>query len=243
MLRTILRTFTVLAVACSVVNVAQANVVLEDGVYQLNSHRDGSARPPLYGLRLDGLGTGDQNDIYTFDFNGPGAAMFMDLDVANNSIRIFGTAFGGLDVGNTYDNIANGQVGLWNIDFTYTSGIQVLGDGEIIAGPMNAANNGSITPIVDATHFTSGVFSGGNAIPLVDYNGAVNDPTFHIDFGHRTPGDVISGWGWVNHGSYPHQYDSDWLFEVGPRVPVPGAVYLAALGIGFVGARSRRKKA
>lgn len=100
----------------------------------------------------------------------------------------------------------------------------------------------TVTPLIDATHFTTGVFSSGDAIALTDYNGITADPTFHIDFGHRSPDDVISGWGWVNHGDYQHLYSSDWLFEVGTRVPLPGAVYLAAVGMSFIAVRTRRKK-
>ncbi len=226
----------VLALTLCASSSALAAQVLADGLYQLQNHRDGALRPPLYGLRLDGLDGNVGND-YTFDFDAPGADMRMDLDVAGGTIRIFGTAFGGLDVGPGFDNPANGRVGLWRIDFTYNVGVTALPSGEIVAGPMSAQNSGFIQPLFAG----AGNFAGNPQIALTDYNGNAAGRTFHLNTGHRgNPG--VSGWGWLNHGTFQqHIYASDWLFEVnGVPIPAPGAAMLGLLGTAAIGFVRRR---
>ncbi|MGK7897958.1 MAG: Ig-like domain-containing protein, partial [Xenococcus sp. (in: cyanobacteria)] len=65
--------------------------------YQLHNHPDGNAASPFYGLRLDGLLTGNADDIVTFDFEN--AQSDMRIAIQNNQIRIFGVAYGGADIG------------------------------------------------------------------------------------------------------------------------------------------------
>ena len=69
------------------------------GIYALRNHPDNHLTPPEYGMRLDELF--DVNpatlDVFSFDFEADGAAMFLEYD--GSSIHIFGTAFGGLDIG------------------------------------------------------------------------------------------------------------------------------------------------
>ena len=36
--------------------------------FELKNHPDGGARPPLYGMRLDGLITGTSSEVWTFSF-------------------------------------------------------------------------------------------------------------------------------------------------------------------------------
>ncbi len=78
------------------------------GRYRLHNHPNGSKGPPLYGLRLDGLLTLDHHDVFTFDFDAPESAMFMDLSATG--IHIFGRAFGGLDRGRGYKAESTGVV-------------------------------------------------------------------------------------------------------------------------------------
>ena len=65
-----------------------------------------------------GLCTGDDvtgdTDVFTFDFESPGASMYLDYDGV--SVRIHGTAFGGLDIGEWYDPAWSSLVA---IDVTY----------------------------------------------------------------------------------------------------------------------------
>ncbi len=206
------------AAAALVFSMPAASLPLADGTYTLGNHPDGNAAPPLYGLRLDGL-DGDDSHEFTFSFTGNGAEMFMTI--AGAQIHIFGTVFGGEDIGNAYDNPV-----LWDVDFTYTDAF--------IDGMLHEANTGTgtITP------------QGGTAIDLVAKSNG--DFAFRLAQGHRGFAD-FSGWGWVNHsggGLDNHIPASDWLFIVTGTPPstVPeasGALLglSGLLGLAWVGRR------
>ncbi len=103
---------------------------LADGFYRLLNHPDGAAAPPLYGLRLDGLIGPDISSIFTFSFEGNGAHMQMEflLEGAKGTVHIFGKAFGGKDVGDSYENPV-----LWDIDFNYKIEAAPSSDPDLIA--------------------------------------------------------------------------------------------------------------
>lgn len=219
---------------------AQAGIpVLGPGVYALANHPDGTAAEPYYGMRADGLRTGNANDIYTFDFEAPGAAMFLDVTEGVPgvySFRIHGTAFGGRDTGSAY---APGESGMVQIDFTFFGGSQVGGDDDLwVTGP-GMTNGGTLS-------FISGSLSGETYSFVDKSNGSY---TFRLgdednDAGHRGFAG-ISGWGWMNHngptgGTAPvggHLDDTDWLFTV--IVPTPGSTVLLGLA-GLTTFRRRR---
>lgn len=169
---------------------------LPPGLYRLHDHRDGRAAPPSYGLRLDGLLTGDPDDVFSFDFDGPGAAVFLEL--GPTSARLFGTAHGGLDVGNRFDGPE-----LWDLEMRYA-----LADPSGTAGRLESAGSpGSNTGTLRRR-------SDGRVFALEDIGGP---PSFVIGSGHRTPAGVLSGWGWLKHsGAAERLPDSDWLFEIAP---------------------------
>ena len=141
--------------------------------YQLESHPDGNAGNPAYGLRLDGLFTQDTNDIWTFDFDGSGSNMKLTYNSVANDIRIYGTVLGGLDTGSIYHSSLQG---LWSVDFRYSANVtkgstgsdtfyEVTGD--------DPSNMGTITPLFNATGVAraSGEMiqiNSGIAISLVD---------------------------------------------------------------------------
>jgi MYXO-CTERM domain-containing protein len=210
-------------------------LILEPGLYQLHNHPDGGARPPLYGLRLDELidVTGD-DDHFTFSFDDDGAEMFLELR-ADSSIHIFGTVFGGLDIGDTYDPALSG---LWDITFTYDTSKPVTDDDDLFVNPPQDPNTGTITPQFGP--------DAGIPVDLFDYPGE-NPFTFRLgdeddDLGHRGF-DGISGWGWLTYGAPDiHVSASDWLFTVDPT-PVPGPAAAAVLLIGLAaGCRRRRTR-
>ncbi len=91
-------------------SIGVATPITADALYELGNHPDGGAANPLYGLRLDGLLTADSSDIYTFDFAASGASMSMLWSSGTDELRIWGTAFGGQDIGSDY---LAGTTALW----------------------------------------------------------------------------------------------------------------------------------
>jgi hypothetical protein len=209
-------------------------IILEPGLYRLHNHPDGQVRPPLYGLRLDELiNATPGHDPFTFSFDDDGAEMFLELG-ADSSIHIFGTVFGGLDIGDTWDPALSG---LWNVNFTYDTSKPDADDDDIVVNPPQDPNTGTITPLLGP--------DADVPIDLYDYAGTFPF-TFRLgdeddDLGHRGY-DGISGWGWLNHGSPDvHVDSSDWLFTVDPT-PVPGPSAAAVLFISVATACGRRSR-
>ena len=185
----------------------EQNILLQDGLYQLGNHPDGNAASPEYGLRLDGILTGNPDDIVTFDFEHPDADV--KIQVAGSQVRIFGTAFGGIDLGESYDPHNSG---LWQIDFTYNNVEGLQGDDDVIVDRANAGGNtGTIKQLFgDQLTFDLNDYAGNKAISFQLGNEA-------DDQGHRGF-NGISGWGWLNHSNFDgYAAASDWLFTVNPE--------------------------
>jgi hypothetical protein len=92
-------------------------------VYNCHDHPDGQIIPPPYGLRIDFL---LDNGRYTFSFDyadGSGVAgVTLTHDDVLGTIRIFGRAFGGKDIGGSWDPANRGWI---DIDFTYNANVSV----------------------------------------------------------------------------------------------------------------------
>lgn len=203
------------------------------GTYNLHNHPDGSANPPPYGLRLDGLITGNQNDTYTFDFDHVDSAMLMTYD--GLTVTISGQAYGGQDVGGSY---LAGTTAVWDINFVYNVGVGQPGDGGLddVKVLADHQNYGTISSSLGSYELADKA-QNGLSFQLGDENGG----------GHRGF-NGISGWGWLKTGedcvggtdceNLPY---SDWLFTATP-VPVPAAAWLfgSAL-VGLAGVRRSRK--
>jgi hypothetical protein len=164
--------------------------IRDPGTYRLANHPDASKAPPPYGLRFDNLVPGEPGH-YTFDFQAPGAEMFLDYDGV--SIRIYGSAYGGKDIGNDYDPVLQGMA---EIDMTYVQAKNAPGDDDLAVNEGDG-NVGTIT-FMGVTY---------DMVEQADGDGF----TFRFgdeddDQGHRGfPG--ISGWGW-----FAGEGTRDWVF-------------------------------
>lgn len=205
--------------------------IIQQGTYRLHNHPDGSARPPLYGLRLDELYDVTANhDVFTFNFDAPGSAMYMDF--TGSAIHIYGVSWGGRDVGNDYANDA--YRGFYTIDFLYDRVVGIVpGDDDLfVEPPYHQYNLGSIiTPLNDAIQLRDGHYSGDQ----LNFRFGDTDN----DLGHRGFAG-LSGWGWMFHGPYgsPYHENSDWLFTA-ELVPAPGAAALVLVAAGIMARRRR----
>lgn len=209
---------------------ASAAVIVVPGLYKLNNHPDGSARPPLYGMRLDELYNATaSHDVFTFNFDH--ALSDMKMLITSSSIRIYGKAYGGRDTGGAY--AADVYAGVYDIDFTYSVGV----------GPKPSDDDWWVAyggPMMQNSGFIKTTL--GDTINLVDkqqgnYYFRLGDED--NDAGHRGFSG-ISGWGWLNHGptGSPHIDSSDWLFTAS-LIPTPGSLALMGVGALFVARRRR----
>ncbi|MBX9737810.1 MAG: hypothetical protein K2X32_12880 [Phycisphaerales bacterium] len=208
--------------------VAQGSVV-QTGTYQLFNHPDGSQSPPPYGLRIDELFNATSgHDVYSFTFDTNGA--YMRMDYTGSTIRIYGAAYGGRDVGSTW--AVEATTGLYAIDFTYNIGVGLAAGDDDVAVNANRQNFGTITaPGGQIINLTNQADSSGLSFRFGDENN---------DLGHRGFSG-LSGWGWlaiVNaNGSVSHVNAQDWLFVA--RIPAPSAG--AMLALAALGASRRRR--
>ncbi|MFO0858700.1 MAG: PEP-CTERM sorting domain-containing protein [Phycisphaerales bacterium] len=182
--------------------------------------------------------TPGDNDVFTFDFDAPGSDMRMFYDVNNGAIRVYGTSYGGRDIGGAY--AADQYLGFYNIDFTWNIGVTdgYLGDNDTVVLSNNAntaGNTGFITTPLSA---------GGSTINLWDQINHDSGTTFHVGdwFGNGgyagVPG--ISGWGWViDNPNAGMGVIRDFQFRVGDPIPAPGALALVGAA-GMIAARRRR---
>ena len=192
--------------------------ILEDGTYQLSNHPDGTSfgnwNP--HGLILTGLfekGIYQTGDIAVFNFDHPDTNM--QISINGDEIRIFGTAFGHLDVDGNFNNYDD-QPGLWQIDFTYNNADKVSGDDDLsVDAQWAGTNTGTIKQL----------YGDQREFELTDQD----DNTVSFQLGNKTDNqghrgvDGISGWGWLNHSNADqYVYYSDWLFTVDPEKIITG---------------------
>ena len=193
-----------------------------------------------FGLRLDGLLGGDENQNYVFDFDHASSSMQLVWDDVAQTIHISGEAFGGVD------DSAGGLIGIttdvWAIDFTYN--LVVPGDIGPASGTFDdqlVGNTGPNTGTLSSTLF--GDFT------LQDHYSNKFGASFAFgDNNIVSQGfGVLTGWGWLDYcdatGCTPsgNGFTNDWLFEA-TVVPVPAAVWLFGSGlIALIGVAKRRK--
>ncbi|MEM7543770.1 MAG: PEP-CTERM sorting domain-containing protein [Pseudomonadota bacterium] len=219
------------------------------GTFRIFNHPDGSQAPPAYGLRLDDL-YGTANTQFTFDFNltRDGVTSNMQMTYDATGIRIFGTVWGGEDVGG--GSWVAGTEALYDVDFKYitadlgggvTSTITDTADGGLVdrtdvfisPTPANGINVGTI---VQTT--ASSLAAAGTDWDLRDRSKG-DGRSFTLNDGIRGFAGT-SGEGWLETSSDNGQTwvgapcCRDWLFVI----PEPGSA--ALLGLGLLGFANRR---
>jgi len=188
-------------------------------LYELHNHPNNVEGPPLYGLRLDDL---LEVGIYTFDFDysdsSGSASMSMTWDDKASTIHIWGRAYGGRDVGGTYDAAQRGWV---DIDFTYRAFIlradNRLGDygDDLFVLDHDDKNNGFIE-LLD--------WGGDQTFDLTDKSNSVDTFEFDNDWDHKWNASfannplIWSGSGWLTGAGAGVR---DWSFWAEEIIGVP----------------------
>ncbi len=197
--------------------------------YTLHDHPDGSAAPPFYGLRLDGLFTDDASDINTFSFSdkegggfdqmsdagyipfgttAPSVEMTIDNnDPDNVTIVMSGTVYGGPDIGTMWD-FTDPNTTLWEFYFEMTQDVNLLSDDA--ENPIATAGEPPDDIFLENMGYLKNTDT-DEEFALVSYRGGY-DFAFYLtsDGNHRLDNLseveqaqwalTIEGWGWVNHG-------------------------------------------
>jgi hypothetical protein len=220
------------AVAAAAVVAASAHAA----TYRLADHPDGSANPPPYGLRLDGIFGPANNGITTFSFDTFGDTIMKVVDTGSGTkITITGTVYGGRDTGSGYG------FGEGNYAFSFT----------FMENVVNEVNGHSVTAI--------SAMNSGSLIALGNNNGVALGTTYNLfensngthtfqflTDGHRLAGtdlegrsDIFVGRGWLGIAGSTTSGTRDLLF-VGELIPSPLGGAMA--GVGLVGLAARRRR-
>ena len=214
--------------------------------YDLSDKGFGALNAPDYGLRLDDLFGGNNN--WTWSFDDPGTDMKMRIDTVNSTVDIFGTVYGGRDVGSNWDPAT---AGYWYLDFTYDHNVTIT---DATAGywsvAYNANNYGSLQ-LLDNLDIDGIAGSDQNKyIAIGDYHGG----SFVGNGGPSPSGPYVSAWlestdGFILNNNnlanenYTRPNGGACCMDFGFRahdVPEPTTVLL--MGLGLLGLTQRRRK-
>lgn len=186
---------------------ASATIIM----YNCHDHPNGQIIPPSYGLRIDFL---LDNGRYTFSFDyvdGSGSAgVTLTHDDALGTIRIFGRAYGGKDIGGSWDPAARGWM---DIDFTYTTNVtmrdncagaagndlHVLSESALNAGTFHLDGWGGnqTFAFTDKADDEGCSFNFDNDWDSKGNSAVANNPAIWSAAGWLKPGDVNGSRDWV----------------------------------------------
>lgn len=191
--------------------------ILGDGTYKLGNHpitgkiKNNIAGGQEFGLRLDGLlsGNAGRGNNTVFDFEHPDSKMYITID--GDTVRVHGKAFGGRVDEKGFDS---STTELFEIDFTYVN-TELLEDGkggydnDIVMDDSSAGTNfGTVTQLTGR--------NAGKVTNLADLAGD-NPKTFQLGDGVDDAGisgyDGVSGIGWLTQNGREMKA-SDWFFKV-----------------------------
>ena len=203
--------------------------------FSLADSVEGGERPPNYGLRLDGLYSGEQNDVYTFTF----VDVDLTVDSDAGTVSIGGSLDGGTQETGNGEGETRGTG--WYLDFLYENVMvdETTGLWSLISGVSTGAGSIRQTGNDD------------NTFALANYNSSSNGLGGFGANRCRTSDGPLCGNGWLIHSITPGDpvdFDSgrlrasDFLYTGTLVVPEPSVV--ALFGVGLVGlgfARRRRQ--
>ena len=148
--------------------------------WDLLDHPDGSAQPPLYGLRLDSMnGWGTT----TFSFESNGSSVKMTRNPFTNELNIAGTIYGGENQGSGYSS----NVDSWTLNMTYNTNVTKLTNGyKVQPEATGEDNSGEI--VADTLGVSQRIYDRATG----------TNPSFEFKAdGHRISGDNST---WVGRG-------------------------------------------
>lgn len=204
-------------------------------VFKLLNHPDAGARPPGYGLRLDGLFAGQpgaSGGVTTFSFEESDVFLTITEDVSGIEINIKGEVYGGEDSGTGY---GYGE-GFYDLDFTWRVGVATTSTGWKVNGNSPASNNGDLAGGFPAIAPINLFDNGANSFFFQQDDDRLDG---HPDFFGKG---FFVGRGWLttNANGQPSGGTRDFIF-IGYEVPAPGAGALAGLALGASALRRRRR--
>lgn len=202
-----------------------ASTPAQAGITQflLHDHPNGQVNPPSYGFRFDDLFGG--GGIYTFSFDyadiNENADVRLDYDDVQNTIRIYGRAFGGKDTGTAWDPLESGWI---TIDFTYNVNVNANVDNSALAlGDDYYVTNESPS---NSGSFVLDGWGGDITVNISDKFSGADGHSFGFDNDYDSKGNatiandplIYSGDGWL---APPGGSARDWIFIGEMMTPLP----------------------
>ena len=220
--------------------------------YDVTNKAPGALANPDYGLRLDDLFTSPTDSNWTFDFNNTaGTSVQMDVDTDTAEVRIYGTVFGGRDIGSAWDSATTA---FWELDFLYSDGVTITDAATgLWSLDFNADNFGSLKLLDDIDLDGDSNSDLGRYLGIGDYHGG----SFVASGGPAPQSPYVSAWlentdGFIDNiddlagETYFRPNGGGCCMDFGFRadqVPEPSSLLILAFGLLGMGLMERRLRA